>query len=105
MNAANGSRYPATYAAWQKDPEAFWAEAAKAIDWIKPPEKIFDASQGVYGRWFAGAECNTCWNAVDRHVATRGDQAAIIYDSPVTGAKKKISYRELRDDVAALAAV
>lgn len=105
MNAANGSRYPATYAAWQKDPEAFWAEAAKAIDWIKPPEKIFDASQGVYGRWFAGAECNTCWNAVDRHVATRGDQAAIIYDSPVTGAKKKITYRELRDDVAALAAV
>ena len=105
MNAANGSRYPATYAAWQKDPEAFWAEAAKAIDWIKPPEKIFDASQGVYGRWFADAECNTCWNAVDRHVATRGDQAAIIYDSPVTGAKKKITYRELRDDVAALAAV
>lgn len=105
MNAANGSRYPATYAAWQKDPEAFWAEAAKAIDWIKPPEKIFDASQGVYGRWFVGAECNTCWNAVDRHVATRGDQAAIIYDSPVTGAKKKITYRELRDDVAALAAV
>jgi propionyl-CoA synthetase len=105
MNAANASRYPAIYAAWQKDPQAFWAEAAKAVDWIKPPEKVFDATQGVYGRWFTGAECNTCWNAVDRHVATRGDQAAIIYDSPVTGSKKTITYRELRDDVAALAAV
>ena len=105
MNAATGSHYPEIYAAWKKDPQAFWAEAAKAIDWIKPPTQIFDASQGVYGRWFTGAVCNTCWNAVDRHVATRGDQNAIIYDSPVTGTKSKITYRELRDEVAALAAV
>jgi propionyl-CoA synthetase len=99
------SRYAETYAHWKADPQGFWAEAAKAIDWFKPAEKVFDPAQGVYGRWFAGAECNTCWNAVDRHVPTRGDQAAIIYDSPVTGQKRSITYAELRDDVAALAAV
>ena len=53
------------------DPEGFWAEAAKEIDWIEPPKKIFDPSQGVYGRWFAGGVVNTCYNALDRHVAAR----------------------------------
>ncbi|WP_460450582.1 propionyl-CoA synthetase [Alsobacter sp. SYSU BS001988] len=102
---ATASRYPETYAAWKADPQAFWAKAAEAIDWIRPAEKIFDPDQGVHGRWFAGAECNTCWNAVDRHVPTRGAQAAIIYDSPVTGAKRTVTYSELRDEVAALASV
>jgi propionyl-CoA synthetase len=105
MNAATASHYPEIYAAWKRDPQSFWAEAAKAVDWITPPKTIFDPNQGVYGRWFAGAECNTCWNAVDRHVATRGDQNAIIYDSPVTGTKRTITYRALRDEVAALASV
>jgi propionyl-CoA synthetase len=99
------SHYPETYAHWRRDPEGFWAEAAKAVDWIKPASKVFDPGQGAYGRWFVGAECNTCWNAVDRHVATRGDQPAIIYDSPVTGTKRKITYRELQDEVATLGAV
>ena len=69
------SRYHETYARWKADPQAFWAEAARAIDWIRPADTVFDASAGVYGRWFPGAVCNTCWNAVDRHVeAGRGAQ-------------------------------
>jgi propionyl-CoA synthetase len=100
------SRYAEVYGAWQKDPEAFWATAAKDIDWFKAPSKIFDAEQGVYGRWFADGVCNTCWNAVDRHVAAgRGAQDAIIYDSPVTGAHARITYRALLDEVQALASV
>ena len=99
------SRYHETYEQWKADPQAFWAEAAKAIDWIKPADKVFDPSQGAYGRWFAGAECNTCWNAVDRHAANRGDTLALIYDSPVTGSKRTLTYAELKDEVATLAAV
>lgn len=99
------SRYHEVYAGWKADPEGFWAEASREIDWIKPADKVFDATLGAYGTWFTGAVCNTCYNAVDRHAATRGDQAAIIYDSPVTNSKRRISYAELRDEVATLAAV
>ena len=68
------SRYHDVYGAWRADPEAFWAEAARDIDWIKPPSKVFDANRGVYGRWFPDATCNTCYNALDRHVdGGRGD--------------------------------
>src|SRR4051812_7185473 len=62
---ADGSRYREVYGAWKADPQRFWAEAARDIDWIRPADKVFDAEAGVYGRWFAGAECNTCHNAVD----------------------------------------
>ena len=99
------SRYHEVYAGWKADPEGFWAQAAREIDWIKPADKVFDAALGAYGTWFTGALCNTCYNAVDRHAATCGDQAAIIYDSPVTNSKRRISYTELRDEVATLAAV
>jgi propionyl-CoA synthetase len=99
------SGYRAVYDAWRRDPEGFWGEAAREIDWYAPPQRIFDPQAGVYGRWFPDATCNTCHNAVDRHVETRGKQAAIIHDSPVTGAKRSVSFRELRDEVAALAAV
>lgn len=100
------SRYHGIYAGWQNDPEAFWAEAASALDWFKPWDKVFDPDQGAYGRWFAGATCNTCHNAVDRHVADgRGAQPAIIYDSPVTGTKASITYADLLSEVEALAAV
>ncbi|MDB5649043.1 MAG: AMP-binding enzyme family protein, partial [Hyphomicrobiales bacterium] len=100
------SSYAQVYAAWQKDPSAFWAEAAKAIDWIEAPRKIFDAAEGPYGRWFPDATCNTCYNAIDRHVENgRADQPAIIYDSPVAGAKRVITYAELLAEVSALAAV
>jgi propionyl-CoA synthetase len=100
------SRYAEVYAEWRADPEAFWAEAAKAIDWIKPPDRIFDAEAGVYGRWFPDAEVNACFNALDRQVALgRADQAAIYYDSPVTATKRRITYAELLDEVKTLAAV
>ena len=83
---AKTSRYQEIYARWQRDPTGFWGEAAQAIDWIEPPKNVFDPKAGVYGRWFPDGVCNTCYNAVDRHViAGRGAQPAIIYDSPVTG--------------------
>jgi propionyl-CoA synthetase len=100
------SRYYETYAHWRRDPEGFWGDAARAIDWFEAPQRIFDPSLGAYGRWFPDAICNTCHNAVDRHViAGRGADTAIIYDSPVTGMKHRISYLELQQEVEALAAV
>lgn len=100
------SRYHDVYSGWQKDPEGFWAEAAKQIDWFTPPTKIFDADMGVYGRWYPDAVCNTCYNAVDRHAdGGRGDQAAILFDSAITGTKRSLSYAELKTQVQALAAV
>ena len=99
------SSYHEVYKNWQDDPEGFWGAAAREIDWITPPAKIFNPDAGVYGRWFDGATCNTCWNAVDRHVPTRGDQKAVIYDSPITGKKASFTYKELLGEVSALAAV
>lgn len=100
------SRYFDVYGSWQKDPEGFWEEAAKAIDWFRPPDRIFDPDQGVYGRWFVGAETNTCFNCLDRHVADgRGEQAAFIYDSVMTGERKSFTYAEVLSEVKAIAAV
>jgi propionyl-CoA synthetase len=100
------SRYPEVYARSLRDPTGFWGEQAEAIDWIEKPKIVFDPKAGVYGRWFTDGVCNTCWNAVDRHVkAGRGEQAAFIYDSPVTSTKRKISYKELLDEVKAFGAV
>ena len=100
------SRYAEVYEQWRADPQGFWAEAAKAIDWITPPQRIFDEKAGVYGRWFPDATCNACFNALDRQVrAGRGDQAAILYDSPVTATKRRITYAELLAEVKTLAAV
>ncbi len=100
------SRYEEVYGAWQANPEAFWAQAANEIDWIKPPSQIFDANAGVYGHWFPDATCNTCYNALDRHAdGGRGAQAALIYDSPLASAKRVYTYSQLRDEVATLAAV
>ncbi|MXU66111.1 propionate-CoA ligase PrpE [Oceanomicrobium pacificus] len=96
--------YQTLYAAWKADPEAFWMQAAEAIDWVeKPTRALFDDKAPLY-EWFADAKVNTCYNAVDRHVeAGRGDQTAIIYDSPVTHTKQEITFSELRDRVAQLA--
>jgi propionyl-CoA synthetase len=103
---ARASRYHDVYARWQRDPEGFWSEAAAEIDWYRPATKVFDPHAGVYGRWFVGAECNTCYNAVDRHVARgRANQAALVYDSPVAGTKRVISYAELQTETQVLAAI
>lgn len=105
MTNPGASRYPEIYAASKADPQRFWGEAAAAIDWYTPPETVFDAKAGVYGRWFEGGVCNVCHNALDRHVAERGDQPALIYDSAMTGETATYTYAEMRDEVAALAGV
>jgi propionyl-CoA synthetase len=96
--------YKDVYANWQNDPEAFWMQAAEAIDWVKKPSKALDDSNAPLYEWFTDAEVNTCYNAVDRHVENgRGAQVAIIHDSPVTGSVHKITYAELKNRVASLA--
>ena len=98
------SRYHETYAAWKNDPAGFWAEAARGLDWVAPWSHVYARVDGL-DRWFVGAECNTCWNAVDRHVkAGHGERLAVIYDSPITGTKASYTYSQLRDEVATLAA-
>ena len=96
--------YQAAYDRSLSDPDTFWADAARAIHWEHPWERVLDASRAPFHRWFSGASLNTCYNAVDRHVASgRGDQAAIIHDSPVTDSKEVISYRDLQERVARFA--
>lgn len=100
-----GSRYFEVYEGWKRDADSFWANAAAEIDWFKPWDKVFDADAGVYGRWFAGAECNVCYNAVDRHVERgRAGQDALVYDSAMTGNTTKYTYAQLKTEVVALAA-
>jgi propionyl-CoA synthetase len=92
------SRYDEVYARSLKEPEAFWAEAAKSLTWDKPWDRVLDDSRKPFYRWYAGARLNVCKNALDRHVdAGRGDQPALIYDSPVTNTVKTFTYAELRD--------
>ncbi|HUG99241.1 MAG TPA: propionyl-CoA synthetase [Gammaproteobacteria bacterium] len=96
--------YDETYRKSIEEPEAFWAEAAGAIHWDKKWDKVLDDSKAPLYRWFTGAALNTCYNALDRHVeGGRGDQAALIYDSPVTATKTTYSYAQLRERVARLA--
>jgi propionyl-CoA synthetase len=103
---ARTSRYHEIYARWQRDPQGFWGEAARDIDWIEPPRQVFDPGAGVYGRWFVGGVCNTCWNAVDRHVMQgRGEQPALLYDSPLAGQKRTITYHRLQVETQVLAAI
>lgn len=96
--------YQELYEGWKNDPEGFWMGAAKGISWDRPPSKALFNDDAPYYEWFADARVNTCYNAVDRHVeAGRGEQTAIIYDSPITHTKRQISYVELRNRVASLA--
>jgi len=96
--------YADVYAGWKADPETFWMNAAQQIDWTRPPSRALNAERAPFYEWFADGLVNTCWNAVDRHVeAGRGNQLAIIHDSPITHSTKGITYRELRDRVASLA--
>ncbi len=87
-----------------KDPEGFWGEAAEAITWTKKWDKVLDDSNKPFYRWFTGGEMNTCFNALDRHVKSgRGEQVALIYDSPVTNTIRKYTYTELLDQVSRFA--
>ncbi len=87
-----------------QDPEGFWGEAAEDCHWYKRWDKVLDDSNKPFYRWFVGGEINTCYNALDVHIENgRGNQAALIYDSPVTNTIKTFTYRELRDEVAGFA--
>ena len=98
--------YKDVYAAAKADPDAFWLEQAQAIDWVKAPTKALNDTKAPLYEWFTDAQVNACYNAVDRHVENgRADQAAIIYDSPVTGTKDTITFAQLKDKVATLAGV
>jgi len=100
-------KFDEIYARSINDPEGFWAEAAEDVHWYKRWDKVLDDSNPPFYRWFPGAETNTCYNAVDRHVeGGRADQNAIIYDSPITGGvQRKITYAELQDQVARFAGI
>jgi propionyl-CoA synthetase len=99
-------RYAEAFRQSLDDPEGFWGSAVEAIDWYRQPTVMLDKSSPPFYRWFADGVLNTCFNAVDRHVRDgRGDQAALIYDSPVTGTCRTFTYRELQDQVARFAGV
>ena len=98
--------YAETYRRSLAESEAFWAEAAEAIDWEQRWDRVLDDSRPPFYRWFPGARLNTCWNALDRHVAAgRGERTALIWDSPVTGQIERFTYRALLDRVARFAGV
>jgi propionyl-CoA synthetase len=104
MSAVVGT-YESVFRASVDDPEAFWLDAAKAIDWQTAPTKALDARPPFYS-WFPDGELNICANALDRHVeAGHGDRAALIYDSPVTGTQRTYTYAQLLDEVARFAGV
>ncbi|MDB5617221.1 propionyl-CoA synthetase [Tardiphaga sp.] len=111
MNIHTDSRYREVYARSITDPEGFWGDAAREIDWIEPAQKVFDPSMGLYGRWFAGAVVNTCYNALDRHVASgRADQVALIHDSPLANPSEestvtKLTYAQMLHEVQVLGAI
>ncbi|ORU89593.1 MAG: propionyl-CoA synthetase [Cycloclasticus sp. symbiont of Poecilosclerida sp. M] len=99
-------KYVEQYQQSLSNPDGFWAKAAEAVDWDQPATKVLDDSKAPMYRWFSGAKLNTCYNALDRHVKNgRAEQAALIYDSPVTDAKRTYSYQELLDEVSKLAGV
>jgi propionyl-CoA synthetase len=94
-------RYAEEFRRSLDDPEGFWRDAAADIDWVRPPERILDDGSPPFYRWFPDAELNTCHNALDRHVAAgRGEQLALVHDSPVTGSVTTFTYADLRDRVA-----
>ncbi len=96
--------YKSIYSSWKSDPERFWMEAAKAIDWVKFPSHALNESRKPFYQWFSDGEVNTCYNAVDRHVeAGLGTKDAIIYDSPVTGGKSKLTFKELLEQTSKFA--
>ncbi|MFF9551183.1 AMP-binding protein [Methylobacterium fujisawaense] len=98
--------YRDTYDRWRRDPAGFWMDAAGVVDWFEAPTVAFDPNAGAYGRWFPDAVCNTCHNALDRHVAEgRAEQTALVYDSHVTATVRSFTYAELLREVQAFALV
>ncbi|XP_029018727.1 acyl-CoA synthetase short-chain family member 3, mitochondrial isoform X2 [Betta splendens] len=103
---ASDAAYRRTFAAARDEPERFWAEAGRDVHWFEPWRKTLHVDDPVFPNWFVGGKLNMCYNAVDRHVdGGRGEQAAILYDSPVTGTKRTVTFRELQNQVSRLAGV
>src|SRR6185503_700307 len=88
-----------------RDPEVFWAEQAKLVDWHKPFGKVLDYTKPPFRSWFVGGETNLCHNAVDRHLATRADQKALAWISTEVDEKREFTFRELADEVNRFAAI
>ena len=96
-----GRKYQEIYQKSVKDPKGFWADVAKDIFWYKKPSKILNSENPPFYKWFEDGTTNTCYNAVDLHVKNgNGEKLAIIYDSPITNSQKKITYNQLKDQVA-----
>ncbi len=99
-------KFTAVYRRSIEDPQGFWGDAARDVHWYSPPSVVLDDSNAPFNRWFADGEINACYNALDLHIEEgRGEQAAMIYDSPVTNTVRSYTYSELRDQVARLAGV
>src|SRR4030095_12392270 len=88
-----------------EDRDAFWREEAKFVDWHTPFARVLDYDRPPFATWFGGGELNLCHNAIDRHLATRGDQPALIYISTETGQQATYTYRELNAEVNRCAAM
>lgn len=101
---ASSTRYADFYRRSIESPEAFWAEQARLIDWQTPPQRILDASRPPFCHWFAGGTTNLCHNAVDRHLATRADQPALIHVSTETGTERTYNFAQLHEEVQRTAA-
>jgi propionyl-CoA synthetase len=106
MSRDTGGAYESAYRQSLDDPDGFWLAAAADVDWVSAPTRALDATNPPMYRWFPDGELNTCFNALDRHVAGgRGEQAALVYDSPVSGTQRTYTYRELLDLTARFAGV
>ncbi|WP_400159081.1 acetate--CoA ligase [Arthrobacter sp. BPSS-3] len=102
----NASSYASSYARSMDQPEDFWLDAARTVDWSVPPTRALDSSRAPLYAWFPDGELNTCFNALDRHVAAgHGDRTALVYDSAMLGLRKSFTYAELTDQVARFAGV
>ncbi|KAF9805166.1 hypothetical protein SFRURICE_002992 [Spodoptera frugiperda] len=96
--------YQEAYRRSINDPEGFWGEVAQELEWTKPWERVLDNSNPPFTKWWVGGEMSVCYNAVDRHVANgKGDQVALVHDSPLTDTVRKITYSEIKDQVSRLA--
>jgi len=100
------SSFDSTYRRSLERPEEFWGEAAGEIDWARPWDTVLDTNAKPAARWFVGGQLNTCFNALDRHAdGGRADQAALIFDSGITGTTQTFTYGQLRDQVALFAGI
>ena len=104
VNQEDQLSYQKVYNDWKQDPLGFWKNQAKEITWYKAPDKILDDSKKPFYNWFTGGAINACYNCVDRHIENgKGEDIAIIYDSAMCKKVRKISYLELKQNVAKLA--